>query len=58
MIDMKGKPCQRPGCNGHYDETDLYCDWDGVVKCTACGHTIPSWGPETDPLLPDSYNSP
>lgn len=40
MTDMKGKPCQCPGCNGHYDEIDLYCDWDGVVRCIVCKHTI------------------
>lgn len=45
MKDMKLEPCERPNCKGHYDETDIYCDWDGVVKCTECGNTVARWRP-------------
>ena len=46
LKEMKGKKCERPDCKGRYAETDLYCDWGGVVKCNICRHTVPSRVPE------------
>lgn len=39
MVDMSGEPCIR--CKkGHYTETSISDDWDGVNHCSKCNHRI------------------
>ncbi len=38
-VDMAGEPCIK--CKkGHYTETSIYDDWDGVQHCSNCNHQI------------------
>ncbi len=38
-VDMAGEPCIK--CKkGHYTETSIYDDWDGVQHCSNCNHRI------------------
>ena len=41
-IDMKGKICARCG-KGHYEETRLEDDWDGILHCDRCCVAIPRY---------------
>lgn len=39
MVDMSGEPCIQ--CKkGHYTETSISDDWDGVQHCSKCNHRI------------------
>ena len=37
--DMMGRLCEKCG-EGHYNETRLQDDWDGVLHCDKCDHEV------------------
>lgn len=42
MIDMIGETCDE--ClDGEYEETSIYDDWGGYIRCNKCGHYVKRW---------------
>jgi len=37
--DHMGQVCEKCG-KGHYEETSIHDDWDGVLHCSECGHEV------------------
>jgi hypothetical protein len=37
QTDLLGGECGATGCLGHYQETSIYDDMDGILHCSECG---------------------
>jgi hypothetical protein len=39
VVDLLNQDCEQCG-KGHYEETSIYNDWDGILHCSNCNQEV------------------